>query len=99
MAQPLSTAHQPIANPDSIVQEGDWRLTVLTPGLVRLEHSPDGKFEDKASTFAIKRNHPTPKSKAIKTPTGGLSLTTDNLILTYNGKHSLPMVFRCLGWS
>jgi hypothetical protein len=82
----LSTTHQPLANPDSIVQEGEWRLTVLTPGLVRLEHSPIGEFEDKASTFAIKRNLPTPDFKAIKTDAGGLSLTTANMILTYDGK-------------
>ena len=82
----LSTTHQPIANPDAIVQAGEWRLTVLTPGLVRLEHSPDCKFEDKASTFAIKRNLPTPDFQAIKTEAGGLSLTTANMILTYDGK-------------
>jgi hypothetical protein len=82
----LSTTHQPLANPDSIVQKGEWRLTVLTPGLVRLEHSPTGEFEDKASTFAIKRNLPTPDFKAIKTDAGGLSLTTANMILTYDGK-------------
>jgi hypothetical protein len=81
-----SVVHHPLAKEASIVQHGPGRLTVLTPGLVRLEYSPDGKFEDKASTFAIKRDMPTPDFKAHKTETGGLTLTTSNMKLTYNGK-------------
>lgn len=29
---------------------GHCRLTVLTPRLIRVEHCPDGAFEDRAST-------------------------------------------------
>ena len=41
--------------------QGDrWRVSVLADGLVRLEWSEAGDFEDRASTFALHRELPVP---------------------------------------
>ena len=45
-------APDPVANPSAVVRQGNARFTVLTPEMIRVEYSPSGKFEDKA-TFAV----------------------------------------------
>jgi alpha-glucosidase (family GH31 glycosyl hydrolase) len=78
--------YKPIAPEDStITSPGEkYRFTVLTEGLLRLEYSPDGKFEDRASTFAVHRDLPTPKFRAQKQD-DGLHITTTKFHLTYTG--------------
>ena len=44
-----------VAHPDAIVAGDRYRFTILTDGLLRFEWAEDGKFEDRASTFAINR--------------------------------------------
>lgn len=44
-----------VAHPDAIVAGDKYRFTILTDGLLRFEWAEDGKFEDRASTFAINR--------------------------------------------
>ena len=39
----------PVAEPRNVVIDGNVRLTVLTPQLVRLEWAADGRFEDRPS--------------------------------------------------
>jgi alpha-glucosidase (family GH31 glycosyl hydrolase) len=46
---------RPVAHPDAIVAGDKYRFTILTDGLLRFEWSEDGKFEDRASTFAVNR--------------------------------------------
>ena len=46
---------RPVADPRAVVVGPTYRITVLTDGLVRLEYSADGVFEDRASTFAVNR--------------------------------------------
>ncbi|PSN71181.1 alpha-xylosidase [Corynespora cassiicola Philippines] len=46
---------RPVAHPEAIVVGEKYRFTVLTDGLLRMEWAEDGKFEDRASTFAINR--------------------------------------------
>ena len=43
---------QPVADPANVVQGERYRITVLETGLVRLEWSDDGVFEDRASQTA-----------------------------------------------
>ncbi|KAF2474075.1 alpha-xylosidase [Lindgomyces ingoldianus] len=45
----------PVAHPKAIVTGETYRFTVLTDGLLRFEWAEDGRFEDRASTFAICR--------------------------------------------
>ncbi len=52
----------PIPKPWS--SSGHARFTVLTPQLIRMEWSADGKFEDHASLVFINRRLPVPKFTA-----------------------------------
>ncbi len=47
--------------PKAVVVVGNARFTVLTPQLIRMEWSADGKFEDHASLVFINRRLPVPK--------------------------------------
>ena len=51
----------PVADPGAVVTVGNARFTVLTPQLIRMEWSADGKFEDHASFVFINRKLPVPK--------------------------------------
>lgn len=84
----------PKPNPDSVIKGDKYRLTVLTPGLVRIEYSGDGEFEDRASTFAVNRNLPKPECRFKQDKTGGsaggLELVTERMRVSYNGGPFTP---------
>ena len=67
----------------------DWRITVLTDGLVRLEWSEDGVFEDRASTFAVHRDLPVPDFRVIGRRRA-LEIVTDRLHLVYDRRPFSP---------
>ncbi|MGZ4625444.1 MAG: TIM-barrel domain-containing protein [Kineosporiaceae bacterium] len=73
----------PVADPRAVVQGDTYRITVLTDGLLRLEYAADGRFEDRASTFALSRRLPVPDFRVSDTGTH-LVLSTDRLRLTYD---------------
>ena len=62
----------PVADPKAIVTLGNARFTVLTPQLIRMEWSADGKFEDHASFVFINRRLPVPEYEV--TISGGTDL-------------------------
>lgn len=73
---------QPAADKNAVLTFGDVRFTVLTPALLRLEHSPQRDFRDQASLVVVNRHLPVPKfSHGVKDNT--LTLTTEQLTLTY----------------
>ena len=76
-------ATDPVADPRAVVQGDTYRITVLAEGLLRLEHAPDGRFEDRASTFALHRRLDVPEFRVADTGTH-LVLTTPRLRLTYD---------------
>ncbi len=51
----------PVADPQALVVAGSARFTLLTPRLVRMEWSPGGAFEDRASQAFIRRKQTVPK--------------------------------------
>ncbi|MFE7439664.1 TIM-barrel domain-containing protein [Streptomyces chartreusis] len=68
---------------DSSVLRGDqWRVTVLTDGLLRLEWSADGVFEERASSFALHRDFATPEFTVRDGE--ALEVTTSRLHLLYD---------------
>ena len=67
--------YEPVANPKAEVIAGHARFTVLTPQLIRMEWSADGKFEDHASLVFLNRSLPVPQFNTTKTDTG-LTLKT-----------------------
>ncbi len=81
---PAQTPHDnPIADPKAVVTEGNARFTVLTPQLLRMEWSPDRKFEDHASFVFLNRFLPVPHfTKSMEGST--LVLRTDSLELRYD---------------
>ncbi|HET9100022.1 MAG TPA: hypothetical protein VFN62_06495, partial [Acidobacteriaceae bacterium] len=86
-AQPTPGLYNPVANPKAVVILGHARFTVLTPEMIRMEWSPDGKFEDHASFVFLNRDMPVPPfTHRVKSGAHGemLTLTTDALKLIYD---------------
>ncbi|MCX6258229.1 MAG: DUF5110 domain-containing protein [Bacteroidia bacterium] len=79
---PASAQDDPVANPAAIVIRGNARFTILTPQLVRLEWSKDGKFEDKASLVFINRRLPVPHF-TVDDKNGWTTIITDSLNIRY----------------
>jgi hypothetical protein len=76
----------PVAPTSSQIISGNQRMTILTDGLLRLETTQDGKFEDRASTFAINRDFPTPKFDITKKDNGAMEIVTDRLFISWTGE-------------
>ncbi|MCL3859768.1 glycoside hydrolase family 31 protein [Actinotalea sp. K2] len=83
MSFPPRLPSRPVADPRAVVQGEHYRITVLTEGLVRLEHSPDGVFEDRASTFALHRDLPVPQFRVVQDD-AHLEIVTSRLRLSYD---------------
>lgn len=71
------------ATPSAIVQRGDARFTVLTPGLIRMEWSPTGQFVDAPSQVFIDREQEVPRFTVTERG-GKLRIETDALTLSYD---------------
>lgn len=74
---------RPLALEKNIVAGKDYRFTVLTDCLLRLEYDPDGKFEDRASQSVFYRDFPE-VNFSYELKDGMLVITTKCLKLTYN---------------
>ncbi|KAK5085752.1 hypothetical protein LTR05_005040 [Lithohypha guttulata] len=81
---------KPKANPGAIVQGPNYRFTILTDRLLRYEWSADGKFEDRASTFAINRDFPVPKYHVYEEGNQNLAIVTDYFQLSYDKQKFSP---------
>ena len=81
--QDPEAAYSPLANAKAVVLDGHARFTVLTPQLIRMEWSADGKFEDHASFVFLNRRLPVPRFTQRR---DGQQLTLDTAVLhlTYN---------------
>ena len=51
---------QPVCPKESVIQGDNFRITMLTEALVRLEYSRDGVFEDRPTQSVLNRDFPTP---------------------------------------
>ncbi|WP_144715238.1 TIM-barrel domain-containing protein [Curtobacterium pusillum] len=94
----------PVADPAAVVTGEHWRVTVLDEGAFRVEWSDDGGFEDRASTFAIRRKLPVPAFRVERTGGGadtdrsagadagadGVVVTTARARLRYDGQPFSP---------
>lgn len=70
------------ANPKSIVQGKNYRFTILTDRLIRLEYNENGTFEDNPTELVFYRNFETPQFN-IRQDNKFLELTTKCFKLTY----------------
>jgi len=89
-ARQVEPADNPVADPKAVVTLGNARFTILTPQLIRMEWSADGKFEDHASLVFINRRLPVPKFKRpivtdgpVGNPSRAYLIVTDYLGLSY----------------
>ncbi|MET0422389.1 MAG: TIM-barrel domain-containing protein, partial [Actinoplanes sp.] len=80
---PYRLPSKPVADPAAVITGERYRITVLTDGLVRLEYSDDGVFEDRASTFAINRQLPVPDF-TVRPAGDHLEVVTSRFRLTYD---------------
>lgn len=72
----------PIADSKAVVVSGSARFTILTPRLIRMEWSADGKFVDRASLAAVNRKLPAPEFTTSREG-GWLQIRTPVLTLRY----------------
>jgi len=73
-------ACQPQADPRATVRRGCMRATVLSPGIVRIEHDPASGFEDRPSQHFWHRMQPVPDFSASESG-GRLVLRTGSMAL------------------
>ncbi|GAB3438629.1 glycoside hydrolase family 31 protein [Phycicoccus ginsengisoli] len=89
MTTRLAMPGNPVADPAAVVSGDRWRVTVLTAGLLRLEWSESGHFEDRASVFAVNRRLPVPAAD-VRRHHDRLEVTTECLHLEYDGQPFSP---------
>jgi alpha-glucosidase (family GH31 glycosyl hydrolase) len=75
--------------PQSVIEGGHYRFTVLTGQLVRMEYDEDGVFEDRQTQMAINRDFPTPEYYVWKTGVG-IEIKTEYISIFYNEKTFSP---------
>ncbi|KAH7369433.1 glycosyl hydrolase [Plectosphaerella cucumerina] len=86
--QSFSFPSHPVAKREAIILGSNFRLTILTDGLFRYEWSPDGQFEDRASTFAINRDLTLPDFSVENSDI--LEIETERYRLTYDKQSPSP---------
>lgn len=75
----------PLALAENIVAGDQYRITMLTEGLVRLEYSEDGVFEDRATQMVLHRDFPKTSYKVLETE-DHIRILTSRIQLQYNRK-------------
>ena len=73
---------RPLAVKENIVEGECFRFAVLTSRMIRLEYSPLGRFEDRASQSVFYRDFPAVPF-TLDRENGKLVLKTEHIILTY----------------
>lgn len=71
--------------PESVIAGFNYRFTILTPQLVRMEYTPNGEFEDRPTQVVLNRNFSTPKFSIHETHSQ-LEIHTDYLSIYYDKK-------------
>lgn len=75
----------PLCSDATAVKGDTYRITVLTPALIRLEYNAKGIFEDRATQSVLNRNFPVPDFQ-VQEDNGKLSIYTSELELHYDKK-------------
>ena len=73
----------PVADPGCVLTGDGYRISVLADGLVRLEYSASGEFEDRASQAVVDRAFPLPQFDVLETD-DRLTVHTARLQLVYD---------------
>ena len=92
---------QGVANKQNIISGKDWRFTVLTSRLIRMEFSDFGEYEDRATQIVFYRDFPNCTYETHRQGTT-LFVDTEHLHLSFDeavGKESLQIHLKTLGAS
>ena len=76
---------RPIALSENVVKGEKYRITMLTEGLIRMEYSEHGVFEDRATQMAFFRDFPETDYKILSNE-DGIEIHTSRIHLIYNEK-------------
>lgn len=76
---------RPKSREEAIVKGEKYRITVLTPSLLRMEYSESGRFEERATQAVIDRAFDVPPF-TVKKEENRLVLETEELLLSYDGQ-------------
>ena len=79
----------PQAQEENQVKGQNYRITMLTEGLVRLEYSQDGMFEDRGTQTVLYRDFPKTEYRVVHTE-DGIEIHTSRIHLKYNEKDFSP---------
>ena len=71
-----------LANADNVISGGNYRFTVLSPRLIRLEYSKSGVFTDAPTELVWYRDFPKTKFK-VNEGTSSIEIETEYFHLTY----------------
>lgn len=85
MKQRYRVETRPQARKENVIQGENYRITLLTEALVRLEYAEDGVFEDRATQMVWYRDFPAVEYTCKRTP-DGILVRTGELELIYNEK-------------
>lgn len=80
---------RPLPAEGAVLRGAEWRVTVLTERLLRLEYDGQGRFCDTATQAVICREFPLP-AFAARRDGGRLTLETEALRLEYDGRPFSP---------
>lgn len=86
----------PCAKKEAIIKGENYRFTVLSPCLVRMEYSMNGVFEDRATQVVINRDFDVPNFEVVDRK-GCLRIRTESIEIVYMGgafsRHNLSARF------
>ena len=80
---------RPKARPEAVIQGPDYRFTVLTDRLIRLEYQPEGRFLDDATQCITCREFTVPEFR-VKETEQKLEIITKELYICYDKKPFSP---------
>lgn len=98
----LQLPFEPVADPAATVRGAQVRFTALTSRLIRIEHSPDEQFEDRASQVFWYRRQPVPAFEVTR-DRDRIEIATEHLHLCYSAnsagftRRSLSIELRASG--
>ena len=88
----------PLCRSQAVIKGDNYRFTVLTGRLIRMEYNEKGIFEDRATQTVINRDFDVPEFKVTRR-NGTVKILTDAMEITYHGgafsKNSLSARFIC----
>lgn len=73
----------PVCKKEAVVQGDKFRISVLTPALIRLEYEENGNFEDRATQSVLNRDFPVPEFQVVENEEE-LAVFTEVLELHYD---------------